>query len=209
MRILLTAFEPFDETGLNASLEGCRYFLERWADDFDLRFLVLPVEYGPDTEAVTAALAERPADVLLHTGQAAGSEEIRVERIAVNVRYAGERGPEGRRPQCPIEPEGPVALLATLPVEPVAEAIREVDVPAWISNHAGVYLCNHVLYQSLLREQRQPTGAQVGFLHVPLLLEQAAAMAHPGRSALPSMTAEQIGLAVWATLRCLARQQKV
>src|SRR4051794_17233341 len=104
MRILLTAFEPFDGTGLNASLEGCRLFLARWAAEFDLRFAVLPVAYGRDVEALERALAEGRADVLLHTGQAAAPRgypaAIRVERIAVNVRYAGlEEGiPFAERP---------------------------------------------------------------------------------------------------------------
>ena len=98
MRCLLTAFEPFDGTPWNASLEGCRAFLaarERGGGPagLDLHFEVLPVEYGADTVAVEHALAAftregGPPDVILHTGQAAGAREVRVERLAVNVRYA-------------------------------------------------------------------------------------------------------------------------
>jgi pyroglutamyl-peptidase len=196
MRILLTAFEPFDGTGLNSSLEGCRAYLDRWAAELDLRFALLPVEYGPDVIPVEQALAEEPADVILHTGQASGAAEIRVERIAVNARYAdGERESWGR-PQDLIEPGGPAGLFATIPVDAVASAIRGAGVPAVVSNHAGIYLCNHALYRSLRREELSPTGARVGFLHVPRLPEQAG-------NGAPCMPAETIALGIRAALRRL------
>lgn len=194
MRVLLTAFEPFDGTGLNASLEGCRHFLER-AAGWNLRFEVLPVRYGADTEAVEAVLREEPVDLLLHTGQAGGSAAFQVERLAVNVRYP-EDAPSEPSGQLPILPDGPAALFATIPVESVAAAIREAGLPAVVSNHAGIYLCNHVLYCSLLRVGSDPAGPRVGFLHVPALPRQV-------KPEQPSATAEAIGTAIEAALACL------
>jgi pyroglutamyl-peptidase len=191
MRVLLTAFEPFDGTGLNSSLEGCRAFLERWGGEFDIRFVVLPVEYGADVAATRRALAEGPVDLLLHTGQAGGPPEIRVERLAVNVRYADHRRQARERPQERIEPDGPAALFSTLAVDEVAAAIRAGGVPAVVSNHAGIYLCNHTLYRSLLRAETGAMEMRVGFLHVPCLPEQAGE---------PSMTADQVARALRAAL---------
>lgn len=193
MRLLLTAFEPFDTTGLNSSLEACRLFLRRWGDEWDLVYRVLPVRYGADTEAVEMTLAESRCDLLLHTGQATGAREVRVERLAVNVRYPedlAEMGPAQR----PIDPHGPAALFSTLPVDAVAAAIRAAGVPAAVSNHAGIYLCNHVLYRSVQRSG--PEGPRAGFLHLPCLPEQAA----PGQ---PSLAAEQGAAAIRAALACL------
>jgi pyroglutamyl-peptidase len=195
MRVLLTAFEPFDGTGLNASLEGCRRFLERRGEAYDLRFAVLPVEYGRDTEAVERALSEGPADLLLHTGQAVGCREIRVERVAVNRRYSHAHLRTDDR--CPIDPDGPPRLEATLPVEALAEAVRAEGIPAAVSDDAGVYLCNHVLYRSLQRAAREGGGRRVGFLHVPRLPEQA------GEGTL-CMRAEEIARALEAVLARLA-----
>ena len=200
MRVLLTAFEPFDETGLNASLEGCRRFLDRWGGEFDVRFVVLPVEYGPDTAAVEGALAEADVDVLLHTGQAGGAAAVRVERIAVNVRYAASRSPNAMKQQV-IAPEGPLALCSPLPVDDLAAAIRGDGIPALVSNHAGIYLCNHVLYHSLWRAEREGSGLQAGFLHVPRLPEQVA-------PEVPSVPAEEIGRAVRITLQCVERWRR-
>lgn len=200
MRVLLTAFEPFDGTGLNSSLAGCEYFLERWGEGFDLRFEVLPVAYGPDVAAVERALAAGPADAILHVGQATGASVVRVERLAVNVRYAGDGYATGSAAltaeQQLIDPEGPAALFSTLPVEAIAAAIRETGVPAVVSNHAGIYLCNHALYRSLQRAERDGSGTRCGFLHVPCLSEQ---------SPEEGMEAGVIGKAIHAALRSLAK----
>ena len=202
MRFLLTAFEPFDGTGLNSSLAGCRAFIDRWGDQFDLRFVVLPVQYGPDAAAVERALAEEPVDVLLHTGQATGASVIRVERIAVNVRYGAHEFdrtlPEWEHPQQEIDPGGAPAYLSTLPVEQIAARIRESGVPAAVSNHAGIYLCNHALYLSLRRAALEKRGVRAGFLHVPCLPEQA--------EQLPSMSVDRIAMALFAALQCIQRE---
>jgi pyroglutamyl-peptidase len=198
MRILLTAFEPFDGSGLNASLAGCERFLQQAAGQFDLRFAVLPVRYGPDVEAVNAALAANPAEIILHVGQATGASVARVERLAVNVRYQDDDyvcgAAAGEAPQSLIDPEGPPALFSTLPVDGMAAAIRAAGVPAAVSNHAGIYLCNHALYRSLQRAERDGSGARCGFLHVPCLPEQ-------GEGAC--MEASQIATAIHAALACL------
>jgi pyroglutamyl-peptidase len=199
MRVLLTAFEPFDGTGLNSSLSGCRAFLEQWGSEFEVRFIVLPVSYGPDVTAVEQALQEGPVDVILHTGQATGASAIRVERLAVNVRYGADSYdralPEWSIPQQEIEPDGPPAYLSTLPVERIAAKIRECGVSAAVSNHAGIYLCNHALYHSLRRADLQQSGVRAGFLHVPCLPGQAGA--------LPSMSAGEFATALRAAFECL------
>ncbi len=204
MRVLLTAFEPFDGTGLNASLEGCRLFLERWGAEFDLRFAVLPVEYGPDVAAVEAALAavapgapDGP-EVILHTGQATGAGEVRVERIAVNVRY----GEDGKDSQEWIDPAGEIAYVSTLPVDALAAAVRAEGIPCVVSNHAGIYLCNHALYHSLRRVTAAGSRTRVGFLHVPCLPAQVEQVEERGRC----LEVEETARAIYAVLRFLQRE---
>ncbi len=198
MRFLLTAFEPFDDTGVNSSLEGCRWFLEQWGSEFDVRFAELPVAYGPDERAVEQALAEAgKVDVLLHTGQHGGAAALHVERLAVNVRYLEDvvSGPD--LGQQLIEPDGPAAVFATIPVEPVVAGIRGAGIPVRLSNHAGIYLCNHALYRSVRRAERAGSCLRVGFLHVPRLPEQAG-------FAGPSLTLDAIAGGIHAVFRTLA-----
>lgn len=174
-RVLLTAFEPFDPSGFNSSLETVRAVAARGVAGIELATAVLPVRFGDDLAALAPALAQHRPDFLLHTGQRGRGSRVAVERLAVNVRFAASEYEviRGEKPeQHLIDEQGPPAYFATIPVEPVARAIAAAGVPVETSNHAGIYLCNHVLYQSLHAAAGQPDGPRVGFLHLPRLAEQ-------------------------------------
>jgi pyroglutamyl-peptidase len=179
--LLITAFEPFDGTGLNSSLETLRAYLVgpgRTLPSGAVATAILPVAYDADTPLVEAALAEHRPAVILHLGQT-GGEAAAVERIAVNLKLLGE-GPSRRLEE--ILPGGPAAYRSTWPV-PAAElaaAMRAAGCPAAESAHAGTYLCNHVLYRSLHRAAASPGPAPAaGFLHLPRLPEQAQRLGKP------------------------------
>ena len=75
----------------------------------------------------------------------------------------------------------------------MAAAIREAGLPGTISFTAGTYVCNDLLY--LLLRHFAGTPVRVGFVHVPLLPEQAN-----GR---PSMPLEQICGALTAAISAI------
>jgi pyroglutamyl-peptidase len=41
---------------------------------------------------------------------------------------------------------GPAAYFSTLPVKAMVQAMRAAGVPAEVSNSAGTFVCNHVMY---------------------------------------------------------------
>jgi len=107
------------------------------------------------------------------------------ERIAVNIRDARIADNAGNQPRGEfVVPEGPAAYFATVPVEKMAQAIRKEDIPATVSNSAGAFVCNDVMYTLLHRYAG--TAVKVGFIHVPYLPEQGS----------PSLLLEQITLAL-------------
>jgi pyroglutamyl-peptidase len=58
--------------------------------------------------------------------------------------------------------DGPDAYFSKLPIKKIVQTLNQSGFPASISNAAGTYLCNNVLY-SLLHELKQmdkniPTG---------------------------------------------------
>jgi pyroglutamyl-peptidase len=89
---------------------------------------------------------------------------------------------DGAQPvDVPIEPDGPAAYFATLPVRRIAEARQAAGIPGSVSESAGLYLCNAALYSAL-----HAGGPPAGFLHLPSLPEEVAAK----RAAQPSMPLE-------------------
>ena len=72
----------------------------------------------------------------------------------------------------PVIPGGADGLFVTVPVAAMAQAIRDAGLPGQVSNSAGTFVCNDVLYTLLYHYQG--SGVKVGFLHVPWLPEQGS-----------------------------------
>lgn len=167
-RVLLTGFEPFGGLTSNPTARAVR----RLARDPDcraagLRTSVLPVDRRQAPARLERLLRRHRPQALLLTGIAVGRGEFCFERTAVNVwSEAGSRG-LGE----PIHREGPDGLFATAPARPALEALRRGG-PARISESAGTYACNLVLYEAL-RWTREgtpwggPAPLWTAFVHVP------------------------------------------
>ena len=65
-----------------------------------------------------------------------------------------------------------------MPVDAIVEALRADGIPAAASRDAGGFLCNHVFYV-LMRDLAGRGGVRGGFVHVPLLPEQALERPEP------------------------------
>ena len=172
MKLLITGFEPFDGKTVNPSWEAVRRLPDR-IGQYELCKLEIPTVYSRAARIVLEKAEEIGADVIISVGQAGGRDAVTPERIGVNIRdaripdnggvlYRGER----------VAPEGPAAYFSTLPVEAMSQAVRDAGIPSAVSNTAGCYVCNDVLYTLLNRYAGTPV--RVGFIHVPYLPEQGA-----------------------------------
>lgn len=190
-RILLTAFEPFGGDVINPSLEIAR----RIGDREEVDVLIVPVTFSGSHAAVLPRLAGYNAVVML--GQAKGRRGLTVERVAINVDDASTPDNAGEAPaDRPIAEGGPAAYFSTLPVKAMVESIRAEGLTASVSNSAGTYVCNHLMY-SVLHALRE-TGIRAGFIHVPALPEQTEG--HPG---IPFMTLDDMVRGIEAALKVL------
>lgn len=159
-RILLTAFEPFGGDAINPSLQ----LLHELEKRPDVDVLIVPVVFRDSAETVLPQLAGHDVVVLL--GLAKGRAGITVERVAINIDDASIPDNAGQQPvDQPICKDGDAAYFATLPIKSMVEAMRAIGVPASISNSAGTYVCNHLMY-SVLHALRG-TDVRAGFIHVP------------------------------------------
>lgn len=171
--LLITGFDPFGGETVNSAWEAVRLLPDRiglWR----VHKLQIPTVFGDAAETVLEVAGALRPDVILSIGQAGGRAAVTPERIAINVRDA--RIPDNRGEQ-PIgrliAPEGPAAYFTTVPVMTMAQAIRDAGISATVSNSAGAFVCNDVLY-SLLHHYHG-SATRVGFIHVPYLPQQAKA----------------------------------
>ena len=170
MKLLITGFDPFGGKTVNPSWGAVRLLPDQ-IGKYELCKLNIPTVYGQAAQMVLEKAQDIGADVIISVGQAGGRDAVTPERIAVNIRDA--RIPDnagvlhrGRR----VEETGPAAYFSTLPVEAMSQAIRDAGIPSTVSNTAGCYVCNDVLYTLLNKYAGTPV--RVGFVHVPYLPEQ-------------------------------------
>lgn len=197
MKLLLTAFEPFGGSTMNPAQEAVRLVPERIGDT-EIVKLEVPVVFGAAIDTVTAAVEKEKPDAVLCIGQAGGRAAMTPERVAINVDDASITDNAGAQPiDAPIVPDGPAAYFSTLPVKAMVAAIRQAGLPASLSNTAGTFVCNHLMYGLLhLLATRYP-GVRGGFMHVPFAPQQVT-----DRPA-PSMSVEDIAKGVIAAVAAI------
>jgi pyroglutamyl-peptidase len=181
MKILVTAFSPFDGRSENASLLALR---ELKAVFPDLWTRILPVDMVMAPARLRQALRSLRPDALILLGEAAGSKTIRLETTAWNELNFRIPDNAGRSPAPrPIRPSGDGFLQSTLPFERILARLVNARLPAILSNNPGRYLCNQVLYVAIDYLKTTDHPCRAGFIHLPLAqdlpTEQAAiALSH-------------------------------
>lgn len=171
-KLLITGFDPFDGHASNPSWAAVQQ-LPEVVGNYKLCKLNIPTLYEAAANLVLDAAQALQPDVILCIGLAGGRDAVTPERIAVNIRDA--RIPDNSGKLCNgerIAADGPAAYFATVPVERMVQAIRNCSIPGAVSNTAGTYVCNDVLYTLL--HHFSATSTRVGFIHVPNTPEQAA-----------------------------------
>ena len=183
MKILVTGFDPFGGEKVNPAWEAVSRLPEQMGEHQLIRMMVpTSFERAPQMILEKAALC-RP-DYVISIGQAAGRTAITPERIAINMMSASIADNDGDMPQeQKIESDGPDGYFSLLPVLKMVHAIEAAGLPGKISNTAGTFVCNRVMYSLLHACHTCFPGMKSGFIHVPCIPEQR--VAHPEWFALP------------------------
>ena len=172
MKVLMTGFEPFAGNAFNPSWEAVNAL--QAPEGVEIRKLRLPVVYQKAPAMLVEVMRAWVPDAVICVGLADGRSEITPERIAVNVMDETIPDNEGVFPHGdPIDPDGPAAYMTRLPIHRITERLQEAGIPARISNTAGVYVCNNLMYGLLQTIAEEPVFRDVkgGFIHVPATKE--------------------------------------
>lgn len=203
MRILLTGFEPFGGEAVNPAWEAVQAVSAPQGAEI-IRLLV-PTVYEKAGEAVLEILRRERPDAVLCVGQAAGRAALTPERVAINCRDALIPDNAGQQPADePVVAGGPDAYFTTLPLRAMLAAIREAGVPAALSNTAGTFVCNDLLYTLLHGLRDASPRVPCGFIHVPCLPEQAALHG----DGVPSLPLSDIVRGLTAAVGAIARETR-
>ena len=171
MKIIVTGFDPFGGEKINPSIECVKALPE--IEGVELIRLELPTVFKESAKRLNEVINDVKPDAVLSVGQAGGRPGITMERIAINVDDA--RIPDNISQQ-PIDEtiqlDGEAAYFTTLPIKRIVKAIREAGISAEVSNSAGTFVCNHIMYQSLFAATKADKPFKAGFMHIPFIPEQ-------------------------------------
>ena len=177
-RILLTGFEPFGLLAENPSQIMAEALTSEEWHGAEVRCMILPVDFIAATERMTLFYGhDWTPDIVLHLGVARGRDAISLERFAINLMDSASGDNAGYSPdEAPIIVDAPMAYKTTIPCKRILQFLRGMGYEARLSNSAGTYVCNAVLFTSLhllsasgcSTSLRTAKNVRCGFIHLPL-----------------------------------------
>ena len=173
--ILLTGFDPFGGGAHNPSWLIAQALHGQRIAGHQVVAAQLPTVFGQSLQRLQSLLQEHQPSITLCLGLAGGRAALSIERIGININDARIPDNCGAQPiDTPVQVGGPAAYFASLPIKTMLRAVQRAGVPCEVSQTAGTFVCNHVLYglMHLLAQGAAPQGARGGFVHVPWLSGQ-------------------------------------
>ena len=179
-KLLLTGFEPFLNHPINPTEEIVLRLNGAQIASYEVKGVLLPVDFEKAPVAVLEAFREISPDAVLSLGLAAGRSHITPERIAINCRDGAADNSGRAWTDSKIVEGGADGYFSTLPIRAFVEVLNKRGYPAAISNSAGTYLCNNIMYTVLHELKAIEKEIPAGFVHMPasheLVIDEKRAM---------------------------------
>ncbi|MEM8844314.1 MAG: pyroglutamyl-peptidase I [Pseudomonadota bacterium] len=176
--ILISGFGDWAGSSANPSKALADALDETSINDSTISSVIAPVTFGKMINVVTDKIDSTSPDIVIMLGEYCGRTMITVERLAQNfidaTRYDSSDD-SGAQPQgVPIASDGPAAYYATLPLRAMVKAMRENGIPSDISDTAGTFGCNLLMYGVLHHIAKHQLPIRAGWVHLPSLPATAA-----------------------------------
>lgn len=174
MRVLITGFDKFGGESINPS-SLCVNSLPDNIDNIEIKKITLPTIFKDSSHVLEENIASFSPNIVICVGQAGGRSKITPERIAINIDDARIPDNIGNSPiDETIRKDGENAYFSTLPIKAIVDELNKNSIPSAISNTAGTFVCNHVMYEALYITSKEYQNIKAGFIHIPYIEEQVA-----------------------------------
>ena len=203
MKVLITGFDPFGGETMNPAWEAVKLLKDEIGGAQIIK-LQIPTVVGKSIQKIHEKMQEIHPDIVISVGQAGGRFGVTPEQVAINVTDARIPDNEGNQPiDVPIFEDGDTAYFSNLPVKAMVQAIKHAGYPSVLSNSAGTYICNHVMYGILYYIQKAFPGVRGGFIHVPYATAQVV-----DKPQTPSMSLADIAASLEAAVEAAVSCEK-
>ncbi|MDN5341421.1 MAG: pyroglutamyl-peptidase [Oceanotoga sp.] len=172
MKVLITGFDPFGGEKINPAYEAVKRLPDE-IENSEIIKIEIPTVFKKSYQKLEENIKIHNPDIVICIGQAGGRFEITPERVAINIDDARIKDNEGNQPiDQKIFEDGDPAYFSTLPIKAMVKEIKLQNIPASISNTAGTFVCNHIMYSLLYLINKKYPNIKGGFIHVPFINEQ-------------------------------------
>lgn len=178
VKALLTGFAPFAGHDLNPSWESLAA-LPGSLPGVEFELLLLPVSFARAFVELENAIGKFAPDLVICVGLAENREQISLERVAINVADARIPDNDGDQPQdMVIDYSAANAYFSNLPLKKILKTLENESIPAKISDSAGTFVCNQVMFNLLHLIAVEFPMLMGGFVHVPCTPEMLDSNSH-------------------------------
>lgn len=165
MKILISAFLPFDNNEINYSIE----VLKRIDKTKFIKKITLPVEYYNSFKILKEEILKFKPNIIIILGEARTYKNVAFEIIG-NNQLSNKPDNNNLIPKTKkIIKNGPDVLFSTLDYNLFKKAFISVNADYHLSYSAGTYVCNSLLYQTLYYIKQTKKAIKCGFIHIPML----------------------------------------
>ena len=172
MKVLITGFDKFGGESINPS-NLCVNSLSDVIDNIEIKKITLPTVFKDSSRVLEENIKSFSPSIVICVGQAGGRSKITPERIAINIDDARIPDNIGNSPiDETIRKDGENAYFSTLPIKAIVDELNKNNIPSAISNTAGTFVCNHIMYESLYLASTKYPHIKAGFIHIPYIEEQ-------------------------------------
>ena len=187
MKILITGFDPFGGENINPALEAVKKLPDTILGQEVIK-IEIPTVFKKSLEKIEENIQKHNPDVVISVGQAGGRFGVTPERVAINIDDARIKDNEGNQPiDISIYEDGEAAYFSNLPIKAMVKEMNDNGIPASVSNTAGTFVCNHVMYGILYLIDKKYPNIRGGFIHVPYIPSQVTTKPNT-----PSMSIDDI-----------------
>lgn len=203
MKILITGFDPFGGESINPALEAVK-MLPDFIENTEIIKVEIPTVFRKSLIVLEEAIKKYNPDVVISVGQASGRSTIMPERVAINIDDARIKDNEGNQPiDEAIYIDGEPAYFSNLPIKAMVEEMKNDGIPAAVSNTAGTFVCNHVMYGLLYLVNTKYKNIRAGFIHVPCVPSQVI-----DKVGVPSMSTIDITKGLESSIKAVIKNDK-
>jgi pyroglutamyl-peptidase len=174
MKVLITGFERYHRVKINSSQFVLKPIEEK-NQQYNITTRILSTQFDKAQEQISQYIRSDTYDVVISLGMSAQATTIQLERFAVNLKDSFVADNAGDIPEEEVlQTDSPTAYQVNTALRPLQSFLRRQGLPVTISNTAGTYVCNAVMFRALDTIARERIATKYFFVHIPALPTEVA-----------------------------------